>query len=364
MADTLPELANIESTRNAPLLPGESATINYTLTEATGVPEWIGFAEDYEPPEYVVEDEYVEECNYVDEPLMIESISSYSSVAATGFSAITPMLNITDPICTCCQKYRYTASSTNATITGVGRTMQTAHIPETIKIVGGGTRTVTRIGPSAFLQTISTLTSVTIPDTVTTIDLMAFAGCTRLTTVSIGRNTNLGSKMFAFSGCTSLTTVTFRNLNSAGNIRGLDRTTFEGSATNFTARVPFVVAGTFRSAVSPFPFTGRQVGVCVCRSTTRTIFEKRSCTCKFRLGDVDGNGTITSANSANTTGDAYEILRYIAGSNPLLVSDIRRLTASLITPASRTRGIPDVFDANEVNKYVAGMAGILKSIYG
>ena len=66
---------------------------------------------------------------------------------------------------------------------------------------------VTAIGPSAFFG--SGLTSVTIPDSVTSIESAAFRGCRNLTSVTIpGSVTTIG--MFAFSDCTSLTSVTIR----------------------------------------------------------------------------------------------------------------------------------------------------------
>ena len=65
---------------------------------------------------------------------------------------------------------------------------------------------VTSIGSSAF-SGCTGLTSVTIPDSVTSIDSSAFYGCTRLTSVIIGNGvTSIGSS--AFSGCTGLTSVT------------------------------------------------------------------------------------------------------------------------------------------------------------
>ena len=56
----------------------------------------------------------------------------------------------------------------------------------------------------------TSLTSVTIPNSVTSIGSYAFAECTSLTSVSIGSGvTSIGS--YAFSGCTSLTSVTIPN---------------------------------------------------------------------------------------------------------------------------------------------------------
>ena len=65
---------------------------------------------------------------------------------------------------------------------------------------------VTSIGDSAF-QDCSGLTSVTIPDIVTSIGNGAFQGCTGLSSVTIGSGvTSIGGN--AFAGCSSLTSVT------------------------------------------------------------------------------------------------------------------------------------------------------------
>ena len=68
---------------------------------------------------------------------------------------------------------------------------------------------VTTIGNNAF-NGCSGLTSVTIPDSVTTIGNSAFMSCTGLTSVTIGNSvTTIG--MAAFNNCSSLTSVTIGN---------------------------------------------------------------------------------------------------------------------------------------------------------
>ena len=63
----------------------------------------------------------------------------------------------------------------------------------------------------------TSLTSVTIPDSVTSIGVGAFYHCTSLTSVTIGNSvTSIGNS--AFSSCTSLTSVTIGNsVTSIGN---------------------------------------------------------------------------------------------------------------------------------------------------
>ena len=75
---------------------------------------------------------------------------------------------------------------------------------------------VTSIGGYAFSHCTS-LTSITIPDSVTSIDHDAFSGCTGLTNVTIGNSvTRIGYS--AFYGCTSLTSITIPDsVTSIGN---------------------------------------------------------------------------------------------------------------------------------------------------
>jgi hypothetical protein len=92
-------------------------------------------------------------------------------------------------------------TNNDGTITITGYTGPAGAVAIPIAING---RLVTSIGDSAFSAT--SLTSVTIPDGVTSIGDGAFAYCTNLTSVTIGNSvTNIGSGGFWF--CTSLTNV-------------------------------------------------------------------------------------------------------------------------------------------------------------
>jgi hypothetical protein len=92
---------------------------------------------------------------------------------------------------------------------------------------------VTSIGDMAFTDCAS-LTSITIPDSVTSIGEMAFYGCTSLKSVTIPSGvTSIGKR--AFSYCRSLTSITIPNsVTSIGEeafdgCRSLASVTFEGT---------------------------------------------------------------------------------------------------------------------------------------
>ena len=68
---------------------------------------------------------------------------------------------------------------------------------------------VTAIGDEAF-SGCSALTSITIPDSVTSIGDYAFSGCSALTSVTIGSNVERIGE-WAFQSCSALTSVTFTN---------------------------------------------------------------------------------------------------------------------------------------------------------
>jgi len=98
---------------------------------------------------------------------------------------------------------------------------------------------VTSIGSSAF-QVCYSLTSVTIPESVTSIGSDAFGGCTSLTSVTIPDSvTSIG--WYTFNGCSSLTSVTIPNSitriegSAFSSCTSLNSVTFEGtiSSNNF-----------------------------------------------------------------------------------------------------------------------------------
>ncbi len=78
-------------------------------------------------------------------------------------------------------------------------------IPPTVT-TGGKTYNVTTIGTGAFSG--SSISSVSIPSSVTNIDNSAFGDCTNLTSITIPQSVET-IDAWAFCGCTSLSTVTF-----------------------------------------------------------------------------------------------------------------------------------------------------------
>ena len=98
--------------------------------------------------------------------------------------------------------FTYTVSGTQVTITGYPKTaVGVVLIPSAID-----GKTVIGIGSLAFSQCLS-ITSVTIPQGVTSIGGSVFSGCVALTSVTLPQGaTSIGGS--AFYGCTSLTSVT------------------------------------------------------------------------------------------------------------------------------------------------------------
>lgn len=102
--------------------------------------------------------------------------------------------------------YSYTVNkdAETVTITKYNGTNTAVVIPGTL-----GGKAVTMIGNRAF-ENRTSLTSVTIPDSVTAIDSVAFAGCTSLTSITIPDGvTEIADA--AFNGCIRLTSVTIPN---------------------------------------------------------------------------------------------------------------------------------------------------------
>jgi hypothetical protein len=122
---------------------------------------------------------------------------------ATFLFAVTLMLGILTAPRTLQAQFLYTTNNGTITITGYTGLGGDVIIPSTLDGLP-----VTDIGDSAFKE--RDLTSLTVPDSITTIGDSAFLGCTNLAIVTIGNSViTIGSK--AFMSCNSLASVTVPN---------------------------------------------------------------------------------------------------------------------------------------------------------
>ena len=132
-------------------------------------------------------------------------------VRTTCVTSLLPLLLLLTLPAVVQAQFNYTTDNGTITITGYTGPGGAVAIPDTINGLP-----VTRIGENAFHEKTS-LTSVTIPNSVISIGIGAFYGCTSLTSVTIGNSvTSIG---YAFSGCTSLTAVYFKG-NTPSLVQG------------------------------------------------------------------------------------------------------------------------------------------------
>ena len=144
------------------------------------------------------------------------------AISATGH-------DYADKVCTSCGElkpsegleYAKNIGNDSYSVTGIGKCTDTVLvIPETYKGLP-----VTMIGDYAFYYC-SSLTSVEIPDSVTTIDRGAFRECYGLTSVEIPDSvTTIGD--YAFYNCSGLTSVYY-----GGDVAGWCSISFEGYHAN------------------------------------------------------------------------------------------------------------------------------------
>ena len=121
--------------------------------------------------------------------------------------------------------YNITSNSAPYTVevTDAVSSITTAIIPENVTY-DGTTYSVTSIWRNAFASCYSSLTSVTIGNSVTSIEYGTFYNCSSLTSVTIGNSvTSIGS--WAFCDCSSLTSITIPN-----SVTFIGEGAFEGSS--------------------------------------------------------------------------------------------------------------------------------------
>ena len=148
------------------------------------------------------------------------------------------------------QYYRWEDGTNYAGLTSVS-------IPETV-IFNENVYYVTRIGRGAF-EGCTGLTSITIPNSVASIEETAFSGCTGLTSITIP-NSVAGIGMGAFSSCTGLTSITIPN--SVTNIGGY---AFD-NCTGLTS----ITIGRSVTNIEGYAFYG-------CNSLTSVVWNAQSC---------------------------------------------------------------------------------------
>ena len=168
-------------------------------------------------------------------------------------------------------------------------------IPETVKTVI--TYRVVGIGDAAFLGCTS-LTSITIPNSVTNIGISAFYGCSSLLSISIPNNvTNIDNN--AFRGCTSLTSLTIPN-----SVMSIGDYAFYGCSglTSITIpnRVTYIGEYTFKGCTS---LTSVTIGESVseigksafesCTSLTSVVWNAIHCV-NFIIPDAPFPNSVTS----------------------------------------------------------------------
>lgn len=140
--------------------------------------------------------------------------------------------------------------------------------------------TVKQIGSYAFEKN-TTLTSVSIPETVTKLEYLAFEDCTNLTAVTIPSGlTSAGSSNGAFSGCSALTTVQF-----GSGLTSIPGALFEGTGLktvtlpeSVTSIGPWAFANCAKLEQVSFPAGLTSIDLCAfenCTALTAVTLPKR-----------------------------------------------------------------------------------------
>jgi len=178
--------------------------------------------------------------------LVAEANAQFSYVVNSGSTSVT-VTGYTGPETTVTIPSTMNVSGTSLPVTSIGNDWW----PEGSIIIGGPNfssltsvtipNSVTNIGKFAFDEC-SGLVSVTIPNSVTNIGMHAFSCCTGLTSVTIpGSVTKIGE--YAFSSCTSLTSVTI-----PGSVTNIGKGMFSGCTSLTSLTIPSSVTSICLSA--------------------------------------------------------------------------------------------------------------------
>lgn len=163
-------------------------------------------------------------------------------------------------------------------------------IPDTV-ISDGQPYTVTAIDHAAFSN--SAVTSVTIPDSVTSIHDVSFFNCSQLTNISIPNSvTYIG--YFAFNSCTSLKSITLPS-----SLSTISRALFSGCSQLTTIHIPVSV-----TSIGSYAFDGCPSSMTVTYSGSKTQWDDIT---KGSNSDVLENHLICAKLEATFTADGESI---------------------------------------------------------
>lgn len=223
------------------------------------------------------------------------SFNVYYYIGATGFTTPTWTDSSGDSYSTIAESpFLFTTSGNQVIITGyMSGTVTTLVIPSAIN-----GKTVVAIGANAFANYTS-LTSVTIPGSVTSIGSEAFDGCTSLTGLTIpGSVTNIGTE--AFYGCISLTSISIPN-----GVSAILTETFYGCTQLTTVTLPASVnridSYSFLGCTSLTSFTVDPANTTFSTSADGVLFDKNQDT--LILYPQGKSGSYAVPNSVTTIGE-------------------------------------------------------------
>ena len=102
------------------------------------------------------------------------------------------------------------------------------------------------------------LTSITIPNSVTSIGDSAFSNCTGLTSITIGNSvTSIGG--YAFYYCTGLTEIDFSTHNAVPTLA--DTSAFDNTSASLVIKVPSALLDEWKAATNWSTYADKIVGV-------------------------------------------------------------------------------------------------------